>query len=677
MRRTAAGKLSPENSSRQWSSACVRHRWRDRRHARRWCPSCCTIRRSTAASVRGGGQCITCRELRCDAGACIRILMRANPGHAGCHARYARNGVASKSIKPSPGRERETVAAGAIDAACCGRIEIAPLFRRFRARCRLRGFGSALPRPIFSKCARRLGERCIALLRGAGHQAHRVYATSSVAMPPVGWQRDRHDPGRAGAADGGSYDLTYAVTGSRRLNSRLREACDCRIRHLSALTPCGMSEALCSVLIASTRGWMPRLPTPGATSSVSSDRDVLSRSRTQRSARSCQVSWQLPYRRDRRASRRSTTRFPCAPAAAASLWNPARLGPARAQLVRALEVPRSAIRAAGRCSAGHAEAGLVHPAAGFRFGGRTTVDQFMAGVASREHPLQRCCHRPRIPRARPTPRHRSQSISQRKPYESACNTPRLAKMGDRSLIAPMQDAVRTARHSQPVLLDTLALFNPKPDGWTAFLVTYLDSRNPRVRSVTLGLLSKTVREKDVAKWAPRAGELLRDPDESVDQPCLHLVEQAVLRFADRCGGGDTGRSIARMRRSCDEDRTMGDTTQALPQERRRAVRHRTGGACCFCKSDPDADVRSEANRRWQDRAAAARRRQRRARRRRVGASHGAAASVAPKSSREQGRGDEASPSRCCARKSRGTRLYLGACCHRRLVVARFSTRDVG
>jgi HEAT repeat protein len=208
-------------------------------------------------------------------------------------------------------------------------------------------------------------------------------------------------------------------------------------------------------------------------------------------------------------------------AAAGSLWESGKASePARAHLVRAMNDPAVsvAIRAAGALEMlGVPDAELV-PARRrvFESPGVSNVDQYMAARGLIGHmspsallpPILEFLERAAAPRPAS-----ARSIAQRESLEGAVAAlQRLAKTGDRSLIEPMQAAARTAQHSQPDLLDALAIFSPKDDSWTSFLVGFLQSRNAKVRHASLALLGRELREKDVALWAPRAAELFSGHD---------------------------------------------------------------------------------------------------------------------------------------------------------------------
>lgn len=175
---------------------------------------------------------------------------------------------------------------------------------------------------------------------------------------------------------------------------------------------------------------------------------------------------------------------------------------------------------------------------------------------------------------------------------------RIAATQDRSLIAPLMDAARNARAGQAVLLETIALFQPRPDGYTAFVLGFLDSPDPKVRYAALGSLRTLNTDQDVNAWAPRAAAMLRDPDPSVRSEALWAlgsgaglaagqIDKVVAALAD---------SDANVRRSAARAiGEMGEMHQAVPA----AAMARVAGAArpaltTAMRIDIDADVRSEA-----------------------------------------------------------------------------------
>lgn len=294
-------------------------------------------------------------------------------------------------------------------------------------------------------------------------------------------------------------------------------------------------------------------------------------------------------------------------AAAGSLWESGKASaPARPQLVRALDdpAPPVVVRAAGALQMlGMAQAELVAPRKRvFETPGVANVDRYMAarGLIGHVAPgallptVLEFLERAAVPRPSS-----AQSIAQRESFEGAIDTvQRLAKTGDRALIAPMQEAARTARYSQPPLLQALALFDPKPEGWTTFLVGFLDVPNAKTRQASLSLLGKQVRERDVAIWAPRAAERLRDPDELVRGEAVWTLGRAGGLAASQVDAvvavlGDPDASMRR--RAAATLGEMGDKMQPVTAAAKtRVAQSARGPLASLAEGDPDADVRAEA-----------------------------------------------------------------------------------
>lgn len=294
-------------------------------------------------------------------------------------------------------------------------------------------------------------------------------------------------------------------------------------------------------------------------------------------------------------------------AAASALWKtgePARA--ARPALVAALDDPAPAvvIRAAGALETlGVPERDLVAPRRRVLDApGVTTDDRFMAarGLVGAAPPLVL------LPpvldvlerSARPQPSS-AQSIDQRHTYESAVHAvERLARTKDRALVAPLLDAARSARYSQPALLAALALFEPKPDDWTGVLLGFLDAPDPKARHAALALLGRQLRAADVERWSPRVAALLHDPDE--------LVRSEAVWVLGRAGGLAAGQADALVAMLGDPDPAMrrrvaealgemGERTQAVTAATKTRVADAARGPLAsLASSDPDADVRDEA-----------------------------------------------------------------------------------
>ncbi len=160
------------------------------------------------------------------------------------------------------------------------------------------------------------------------------------------------------------------------------------------------------------------------------------------------------------------------------------------------------------------------------------------------------------------------------------------------------EGARSVRAGQPVLLTTIASLEPKPEGYTAFMVSFLDSSDPKARHAALGALRPMTKETDVAVWAPRAGAMLNDPDSSVRSEALWAlgsggglsaseIEKVVAALSD--SNASVRRSAAR---AIGE---MGDKNQAVAASAKASVaRAALPALTSAMANDADADVRSEA-----------------------------------------------------------------------------------
>ena len=294
-------------------------------------------------------------------------------------------------------------------------------------------------------------------------------------------------------------------------------------------------------------------------------------------------------------------------AAASALWKtgePARA--ARPALVAALDdsAPAVVIRAAGALETlGMPERDLVAPRRRVLDApGVSADDRFMAarGLVGAAPPLML------LPpvldvlerSARPRPSS-AQSIDQRHTYESAAHAvERLARTNNRALIAPLLEAARSARYSQPVLLGALALFEPKPDEWTGMLLGFVDAPDPKARHAALALLGRQVREADVQRWSPRVAAMLHDPDELVRSEAVWVLGRAgglAAAQVDALVAMLADPDPATRRRVAEALGEMGDRTQAVTAAAKTRVADAARGPLASLASgDPDADVRSEA-----------------------------------------------------------------------------------
>ncbi len=296
-------------------------------------------------------------------------------------------------------------------------------------------------------------------------------------------------------------------------------------------------------------------------------------------------------------------------AAAGALWKSGKASAsARANLVRALDdaAPQVVVRAAGALQMlGMSQAELA-PARSriLAMPGVSITDRYLAarGLIGYAPPISLLAPIADFLERAATPnRSSTQSIAERESLEGAVDAiERLARTGDRSLIAPMVETTRNARYSQVALLKALGEFDPKPDGWTAMLVGYLDSRDPKVRYAVLSLLSKQTGDREIAMWAPRAGAALRDPDSAVRSEALWALSRAGGLAAAEIDPvvamlGDPDADVRR--RAAATIGEMGDRTQAVTATAKVNVAERARPALtAVMERDTDAEVRAEAKR---------------------------------------------------------------------------------
>jgi HEAT repeat protein len=176
----------------------------------------------------------------------------------------------------------------------------------------------------------------------------------------------------------------------------------------------------------------------------------------------------------------------------------------------------------------------------------------------------------------------------------------LAKTRDRSLVAPLMDAARTARAGKPILLETLRAFQPPPAGYTQFVLNFLDSPDPKVRYAALGSLRPLTQERDVKFWAPRAAAMLADPDSSVRSEALWALGDAGGLAAgeiDKVVGALHDPEASVRRNAARAIGEMGEKKQAVPAAAKARVADAGRPALTAAlEKDPDKDVREQAER---------------------------------------------------------------------------------
>jgi HEAT repeat protein len=198
-------------------------------------------------------------------------------------------------------------------------------------------------------------------------------------------------------------------------------------------------------------------------------------------------------------------------AAASALWKagePARA--ARPALVAALDDPAPAvvIRAAGALeSLGMPERDLVAPRARVLDApGVSTDDRFMGVRAGSWVPRRRSSScRAVLDVLERSARPRPSSGADHRPAphlrERAHAVERLARTKDRALIAPLLEAARNARYSQP-RCSVAGAVRAEARRLDRRAVGFLDAPDPKARHAALALLGRQLRDADVQRWSP-------------------------------------------------------------------------------------------------------------------------------------------------------------------------------
>jgi hypothetical protein len=176
---------------------------------------------------------------------------------------------------------------------------------------------------------------------------------------------------------------------------------------------------------------------------------------------------------------------------------------------------------------------------------------------------------------------------------------RLVKVGkDRALIAPLSQALAETRKAQIPLMKALGTFSPKPDGWTRTLLGQLENPNANVRYAALGHLRDVKGEKEIAVWAPRAAQMLQDPDYSVRSNALWALGSAkglAVGELDKVVASLASDAHPTVRRSAAralED--IAEANQAIPAASRARLATVARPALEAAMQDQDKDVRDAA-----------------------------------------------------------------------------------
>ena len=168
---------------------------------------------------------------------------------------------------------------------------------------------------------------------------------------------------------------------------------------------------------------------------------------------------------------------------------------------------------------------------------------------------------------------------------------------DRAIIQPLWEALVETKNGQIPLMRALGSFEPRPEGWTRTLLRQLENPNPRVRYEALGQLRYVKQEKEVAVWAPRAADMLKDPDSSVRSNALWALGNVKGLAASQienviAAASDPDASVRRSAvRALGE---IAEANQAIPAATRTRVAAAARPAIDKAMQDEDKDVRDEA-----------------------------------------------------------------------------------
>lgn len=103
---------------------------------------------------------------------------------------------------------------------------------------------------------------------------------------------------------------------------------------------------------------------------------------------------------------------------------------------------------------------------------------------------------------------------------------RLAETNDRKAIAPLMARIRQNPYLTEPVLESLALFKPRPDPWIETLLGFLNSTNADVRETAVGLLGKQTKAADVKLWAGPVSRMVTDREKNVRNDAVRSLMAA-------------------------------------------------------------------------------------------------------------------------------------------------------
>jgi HEAT repeat protein len=103
---------------------------------------------------------------------------------------------------------------------------------------------------------------------------------------------------------------------------------------------------------------------------------------------------------------------------------------------------------------------------------------------------------------------------------------RLAETNDRKAVATLASRVRENAHVTKPILESLALYKPRPDQWIETLLGFLNSPSPDVRETAVSLLGKQTKASDVKLWAGPVSRLVTDKEKDVRNDAIRALQNA-------------------------------------------------------------------------------------------------------------------------------------------------------
>ena len=171
---------------------------------------------------------------------------------------------------------------------------------------------------------------------------------------------------------------------------------------------------------------------------------------------------------------------------------------------------------------------------------------------------------------------------------------------DRTILVPLMDAIPAMSMGAHVVLDVLGEVQPRPDGWTALLVSQAVRSDGAVRRQSLLLMRDLKADADVARWSPVAARLLTvDADvvvRSYAADALGFAGGSAHAHAEAVLSAARSDRSAAVRGSAFDALTpvIGRTGTAPMSVKRTMAKAALPVIQAAIEADPDTDVRESA-----------------------------------------------------------------------------------